>query len=206
MSPEENPYMRTVLSRTAAVLGGAALVALALPAGTAAAATSADCPAASSTRLLTGGVLGSPDNKLWLYSPSSTQTVLCYDFVTPTSSVRIASGAVVIGAGIGATPPSVTTGSNAAACTFEVVDLADPVSFRIALGAVGTTVCFTVNDETTSVTLNGAGVSGTPSAEVWRDGTNSFLDFALCSRHLAAYYTGNQVPYWDCANGTHRVV
>lgn len=198
--------MRTVLSRAAAVLGGAALIAASLPAGTAAAATSADCPAESSTRLLTGGVLGSPDNKLWLYSPSSTQTVLCFDFVTPTSDVRIASGAVVIGAGVGATPPSVTTGSNAAACTLELVDLADPVAFRIALGAVGTTVCFTLNDETTSVTLNGAGVSGTPSVQVWRDGTNSWLEFALCSRHLAAFYTGNENPYWDCAYDNARIV
>lgn len=198
--------MRTVLSRALAVAGGAALLAVSLPVGTAAAATSADCPAASSTRLLTGGVLGSDDNKLWLYSPSSTQTILCFDFVTPTSRVRVASGAVVLGAGVGATPPSVTTGSNAAACTLELVDLADPVAFRIALGAVGTTVCFSLNGETTSVTLNGAGVSGTPSVQVWRDGTNSWLDFALCSIHLPAYLTGDTAPYWDCAYNSHRIV
>lgn len=194
--------MRSVLSRATAVAAGAALAMLVLPAGTAAAASSSDCPPGPSTRLLTGSVLDSPENKVWVYSPSATQTIICFELH---SVVGIASGAVVVGAGLWGTP-SVTIGSDDDACTVEVVDLTDPVALRIALGAVGTTVCLSVNGETTAITVNGVGVAVPPSIEVWRDGTDSLLDRVACAAHLPEYLTGDQGPYLDCAYSNERLV
>lgn len=71
-----------MLSRCATIAAGAALAAVALPASPAAAYSSASCPEASSTRLVTGAVLGDGINRLWAYSPSPTTTIICFDVQT----------------------------------------------------------------------------------------------------------------------------
>lgn len=194
--------MRSVLTRVATVTAGVALATLAIPAGTAAAATSTSCPAAGSTRLFTGGVLGSPDNRLWVYSPSTTQTIVCFDI--PFGS--IGGGAIVVNGATGFTPPTVTVGSNPATCTAEIVDIVDPVPFRLATGASGTTVCFTVNSSTTTLTFGLPSVTTLPSVQIWRDGTFGWFDVAACASHLVAYAGGNTTPYFTCVNTPARIV
>ena len=193
--------MRSVLSRAAAVTGGAALTLVLLPAGPAAAASSATCPQASSTRLFTGGVAGSADNKLWVYSPTSTQTIVCFDFY-PTAA--IGGGAIVLNTGVALAPPSVTVGSSPTACTTEVVRITDPVPFRLALGAAGTTVCFTLNSSTTTLTFGGPSVSSVPSVEVWKDATFSWIAVAACPVQWAQYVAGGE--FSPCLTSNTRIL
>lgn len=171
--------MHRTLSRIASVAAGAALAAVGLPASPATAASSASCPEAASTRILTGSVVGY-NNKLWVYSPTPSQTIVCFDFYAATV---LAAGALVVNTNAGLTPPAVTPGTDPAACTIEVVRILDPVPFRLALGASGMTACFTVNSTTTSVTLGLPGVTGVPSVELWSDASYSWVDFVLCARH-----------------------
>lgn len=170
--------MRTLVRRASAAIGGAALLLVALPAVPASATTSLSCPAASSTRILTAGVGGGGDNKLWVYQPTTSQTIICFDFY-PTAS--LAAGAVVLNTGSSITLPGATVGTDPTACTTEVVRITDPVPFRLALGASGTTVCFTVNSSTTSLRVTLGSVGTIPSVELWSDPSFTWQDVALCA-------------------------
>ncbi len=194
--------MRPILSRVLAVSGGAALTFALLPAGTAAAASSASCPAASSTRLFTGALLGSGDNKLWVYSPTASQTIVCFDFY-PT--LALGGGAIVVDSGVALAPPTVTVGSDAAKCTTEVVRISDPVPFRLALGTAGNTVCFTVNSSTTTLTFGGPSVTSVPSVQVWKDATYSWLAIAACPVEYAQWTLAGG-PFGPCLNSNTRIV
>jgi hypothetical protein len=191
--------MRIVLRPVLAI---AAATALTLPVmqGSAAAASSASCPQAGSTRLFTGDVLGRPDTatKLWAYSAAG-QTTVCFLF--PDYPTPVGGGAVVATSGVSFAPPSVTPGTDPAACVAEVVDIVDPTALRIAYGATGTTVCLTVNDETTTLTFRGPSVTQVPSVEVWRDGTGGWFDFPFCAAQVA-----NSAAYNTCLNTPGRVV
>jgi hypothetical protein len=195
--------MRKTLSRLGAIACGAALTAAVLPAGTASALTSGACPEASSTRLFTGGILGSGDNKLWLYSPTSTTTYVCFDFY-PTAAAG--GGVIVVDTGAGITPPSVVVGSDPSLCTTDVVDITDPVRLHVALGTSGTTVCFTLNSSTTTLTFGLPGVTALPSVQIWRDGTFGWLDLAACAQYLPEFELGNTTPYETCVNTNARIV
>lgn len=144
-------------------------------------------------------MLGDPASftKLWVYS-SGTQTLVC--FVLPNG---LGSGAIVVDRNAGVTPPTVLPHSNPAACPFEVVNVIDPVRLWIGYGrVVPTSVCITVGDDTTAVTI--APVVGTdlPGVEIWRDGTGSALDMLAC----AALLPGPTAPYLACLSTNERLV
>jgi len=205
--------MRHLLSRAAVVSGGAALVLVGVVPGTASAATSASCPATGSTRLVTGDVLGDPGTftTLWVYSPSTSQTIVCFQ-LPEVDGRLLAQGALVINANASLTPPTVTPGTDPAACTVELADFQDPVPVRIALGASGTTACFTVNNTTTSVTLGLGGIGTVPSVELWRDGVETWLGYAFFCGPIYVYeYNVANNPYaisnyWNCMRSNQRIV
>lgn len=190
--------MRITMSRLAVVAASAALTAAMLPAGTAAAATSASCPEAESIRLLTGTLFNLGDNKLWLYSEGTT-TYVCFSFLP---GLPIGGGAIVARGSISA--PTVTFGSDPSVCTVNVVDLTDPVRFRIALGL--THACFTLGSSTTTVSF-GTPEPAPPAIEVWRDGEISLIDLAGCAAELAAWMvSGDDTAYFACASTPARIV
>lgn len=191
--------MRRALSRVAAVVAAAVSATIAMPAGPAAAASSATCPEASSIRLLTGDLVEYPDNKLWLYSPTPTQTIVCFDF----SVLSLGGGAIVVN-GVGL--PAVTVDDDPAFCHDEIVRLTDPVPLQLSIGTAGWTVCLTVNGSTTSITFGPPGVAAPPSVEIWRDGTFSLLDAAACAAFAPGLFTGNQQPYYDCVYANARIL
>ena len=169
--------MRKILSRVLPVVAVAASATFFAPAAPGYAATSASCPESQSTRLLTGGV-GGNEWKLWVYSPTTTQTIVCFDLY---DTILLAGGALVVNGGLGFTPPTVVPGSDATACSIEVADFSDPVDFRLALGTAGNVVCFTVNDETVSLTFGLPGVSTLPSVQLWSEPGFTWLDVVMCA-------------------------
>ena len=186
----------------------AALLAASLPvAPTAAAATSASCPHAASTRLFTGTVLSDPASftKLWVYAPSTSQTLVC--FVLP---YGLGSGAIVVDTTAGVTPPTVWVHENPNSCPFEVANIQDPARVRIGYGrVVPTSVCLTVGNDTTTVTIEPIVGTDLPEVQIWRDGTGSALDTAACADLLAqatANVPGAAAAYQTCRFTNERLV
>lgn len=173
----------------------------------ASAATSASCPHADSTRLVTTTVLGDPASytQLWVYSPSASRTLVC--FVLPHG---LGSGAIVVDSSAGVTPPTIVPHSNPNACALEIVDVADPVPLRITYGrVVPTSVCITLDGDTTAVTIVPVVGVDLPDVQVWRDGTGSVLDIAACADLLAlalADFGGAAAAYHECVFTNERLV
>lgn len=197
--------LRRALTVPVATLG---LLAASLPLSPAAsAASSASCPAAASTRLLTATVLGDAASytQLWLYTPSATQTLVC--FVLP---YGLGSGAVVVDTSVGVTPPTVLVHKNPNYCGLEVVNVVDPVALRIGYGrVVPTSVCITVGSETNSITIEPIVGTDLPGVQIWRDGKGTTLDGAACASYFAqaqANVPGAGAAYQACIFRNERIL
>lgn len=178
-------YMHRSLSRLAAVAAAAVLTTMSLPIGSAAAATSNDCNPSTSTKLLTGGLFGNTTDHLWVDYPSSTRTVVCFQF----QSLSMGGFTVIFDAASGATLPSVDVDDQPGLCPNTVVTLQDPVPFRLAVGLAASAVCLTVNGSTVSVQFDqgNIGPSNLPVLEIWRDGGPAWgwIDVAACPAEWA---------------------
>jgi hypothetical protein len=172
--------MRKTLSRLAGVMTCAVLAALVPGAGPASAATSADCNPATSTKLLTGGVLGNTTDHLWVDYPTPTRTVVCFRF----DSLSLGGFTVIADAASGATPPRVDLDDNPALCPNPVLNLTDPVALRLAVGIATNSVCLTVGTSTLTVQFTQGNISPStlPVFELWRDGGPDWgwIDVAAC--------------------------
>jgi len=196
--------MRNVLSRVVAIGTGIALTTIMLPAGPASAESSDSC--AGQYRLLTTPILENDDNRLWVDNPSPTRTVVCFDFPFLDDIGAIGSGAIVADATASAVPPRVIPGDNPALCGEEVVHSLDPaVEFRVAFGFATSTVCFTIETETLSLTFDDGSITGTPpTIQIWRDGTFGVLDIAACPREWVAYVQA--IGPADCMYANERIL
>jgi hypothetical protein len=172
--------MRKALSRIAAVATCVVLSTLVVPAGTASAATSDDCNPATSTKLVTGGILGNTTDHLWVDYPTPTRVVVCFQF----RSLFAGGLTVVADVASGATPPSVDLGDDPGDCTDPVLNLADPVTLRLNVELATNTVCLTVGSSTLTVRFSQGNISPStlPVFELWRDGGVNWgwIDAAAC--------------------------
>lgn len=191
--------MRSI-PRHLAGIGAVLALLLAVPATPANAETSGSCNASTSRRLLTIPILGSGDNRLWVDSPSPTRTLVCFDF----PFLGIGSGVVVVDTSSSGTPPAITPGSNPADCGFEIVAPSDPVAFRLAIDVPKSMVCFSLADKTVTLKFSTGSVSGTPTLEVWHDGTFSWFDVVSCPVPYALSEVGAGSD--DCMTTPGRVI
>jgi len=172
--------MRKALCRVASTTAGVVLAALLVPIGAASAATSDDCDAATSTKLLTGGLFGNTTDHLWVDHPSSTRTVICFQF----NSLSVGGLTVIADVASGATPPNVVVGDNPNLCPNVVATLSDPVTFRLAVALTTNAVCLTLGSSTLTVEVIPGNIDpgNLPVFEVWRDGGDNWgwIDVAAC--------------------------
>ena len=167
--------MRRFFSRAGAVGVAIALSTVVLPATPATAASSADCDADRSVRLLTSPLPGDPrNNRIWVDPQSSTRLVVCFDIIFG----ALGSGAIIVDTG-GTTLP-IAMGNDPADCNLALVNPTDPVRVRLALNVLTSTVCITVEEVTITLTFGEPTIGGAPSMEIWRDGTFSWIDVAGC--------------------------
>jgi hypothetical protein len=162
--------------RSLAYVTAAALVTAMLP-GPASAATTNDCTAETSTRILTSGL--DDADRVWIDRPSETRTLVCVRFQS------LSAGGLVVVVDDGGIP-TVSLGGDPWRCPFLVFALVDPVGIRLAVDVAHPAVCLTVGNTTLTVGVDPA-TGALPGVEVWRDGGPDWgwIDVAACPAEYA---------------------
>lgn len=177
--------MRNALSRIGGVAAGAALMALLLPAGSASAATSASCnPATSTVIFAPATILGYPNNYVYMEQQGANR-VICFHI----PFMAIGGGAVVIGPASGGSPVVVDQDTVPSACP-ESQDIFAQGGFRLSVNTnpATPTVCIALpNLPAKKIGLDRSQAPGTPTLEVWHDGTFSEIDVIACPLEYLAW-------------------
>ena len=175
--------MRKALSRFGGIAAGVALTSLLLPAGTAAAETSASCDPADSQVLLEPTNLGGyPDNFIYV-DQQGDRRVICFNI----SFLNTAAGALVIGPVTGGTPLVAVDDTTPSSCPQVIIDNAT-VGLRFSTSPTAPAFCFRLGTSVAKkIGLDTSQAPGGPTIEVWRDGVFNELDRFACPLEYLAY-------------------